>query len=162
MPIAARSLAEFELGRVVGTGSFGRVRLARHAATGLAVAIKTLAKAAVLANGQVRHVLNERDLLRLVDHPAFVRLLGSFADATCLHLVLEFVPGGELFTYLRCQRSALSEAHAVFYVAQLVLAFEHLHARDIVYRDLKVVFLFFCLFGCLLLLLVVGRRALAG
>jgi len=51
-------------------------------------------------------------------------------------LVLEYVPGGELFTYLRSV-GRLETPHAVFYGAQVTLMFEYLHSKNIVYRDLK-------------------------
>lgn len=52
---------------------------------------------------QVDHVLQERDLMRMVHHPSFVQLLASFQDESCLYLVMEYVPGGELFTIMKRQ-----------------------------------------------------------
>lgn len=50
---------------------------------------------------------------------------------------MEYVPGGEIFTHLRtCGKFA--EGTCKFYVAELTLVFEYLHARGVVYRDLKV------------------------
>lgn len=63
-------------------------------------------------------------------------------DASCLYLVLDFVPGGDMFAFLRDlpRRTGrkMPEMHARFYAAQLVLALEHLHSQGIAYRDLKV------------------------
>ena len=53
-----------------------------------------------------------------------------------MYLVLEFVPGGELFNLLR-KCNQFNEEQAQFYASQIVLAFEYLHYLDIIYRDLK-------------------------
>ncbi len=58
-------------------------------------------------------------------------------DTDSLYLVMDYVPGGEFFTHMR-DHGRLREEHARFYVAQIVLALDHLHSKGIVYRDLKV------------------------
>lgn len=122
---------------MLGTGSFGRVYLAHHTATGTVCAIKSLLKAQIIKNGQVAHVRSERDILSRSDHPYIVRMHAHFQDEHCIYFVMEFVAGGEFFSHLR-SRGQLPEDTARFYAAQVVLAFEYLHSKDIVYRDLKV------------------------
>lgn len=134
--LEAASLADFEVGKVLGTGSFGRVCLARHHATGSWCAIKTLLKAHIIKNQQVPHLRSERDVLRRLDHPFVVRMRGCFQDAACVHFVMEYVAGGEFFSHLRA-REQLGEEAARYYAAQVLLVFEYLHANGIVYRDLK-------------------------
>lgn len=51
-------------------------------------------------------------------------------------MLMEFVPGGELFTYLR-NRGRFSSVAGLFYATEIVCAIEYLHAKEIVYRDLK-------------------------
>jgi len=140
----AASLADFHVGRVIGAGSFGRVSVARHTASGAVCVIKALSKAACIKDGQVRHVIDEKGMLARVSgsgHPFLVNLRGWFQDATCLYLVLDYVAGGEFFSFLRDYparfNSRMREDHARFYAAQVVLALEHLHTRGIAYRDLK-------------------------
>ena len=125
------------MGRVLGTGSFGRVCLARHTPTDSVCAIKSLLKAQIIKNGQVAHVRSERDILGRLDFPFVVRMRSHFQDPQCVHFVMEYVAGGEFFTHLR-SRGQLAEEAARFYAAQVVLVFEYLHSKDIVYRDLKV------------------------
>ena len=135
--IRSCSADDFEIGRVLGTGSFGRVCLARHKATNTVIAIKSLLKARIIKNQQVAHVRSERDVLILLDHPFIVKMHSTFQDTHCINFVMEYVPGGEFFSHLR-SRGQLAEDVARFYAAQVLLVFEYLHSRDIVYRDLKV------------------------
>jgi serine/threonine protein kinase len=62
--------------------------------------------------------------------------LGHAQDERRLYMLLEYVPGGELFSHLR-QQGRFPEDTARFYTAQIVLAFQHLHNHNVVYRDLK-------------------------
>jgi len=71
-----------------------------------------------------------------LDHPGIVRLFGTCSDVTYLYLLMEYVPGGELFTYIR-QYGKLNVNIAKFYASELVLIIEYMHSRNIIYRDLK-------------------------
>ncbi|PRW56166.1 cAMP-dependent kinase catalytic subunit beta isoform X6 [Chlorella sorokiniana] len=124
------------VGRVLGTGSFGRVSLARHRASGLVCAIKALSKAHIVKNQQIAHLRSERDILRALDHPLLVRMHGCFQDEQCVYFVMEYVPGGEFFSHLKA-RGKLGEEAARLYAGEVLLMFEYLHSQDIVYRDLK-------------------------
>ena len=95
------NLEAFDVGAILGTGSFGRVPIARHLATGTVVAIKMLSKSQILKTKQVMHIKAERDILGMVNFPFLVQLYGCFQDAQCLYLVLEYIVGGEFFTHLR-------------------------------------------------------------
>lgn len=130
------SITDFELGKTLGTGSFGRVRHGRLTKTGEYVALKILRKSAVVRLKQVDHIMSERTILRGITHPFIVPLRGSFQDPLCLYLVLEYIPGGEFFTYLRRQ-GKLPPEQAKFYSAQIVTIFEYLHQFRVAYRDLK-------------------------
>lgn len=104
---------------------------------------------------QVEHTNNEQHMLEAVQHPFIINLWGTFQDASNLYMVMDFVPGGELFTLLR--RSNVSAVNSLiprtmliyaimqrfpdpvakFYAAEVALALNHLHTLDIIYRDLK-------------------------
>ncbi|ORX59159.1 Pkinase-domain-containing protein [Piromyces finnis] len=129
-------LDDFVIMQTLGTGSFGRVHLVKHKETGKYYAMKVLVKRQIIESKQVEHTINEKKILESLNHPYMVNLVGSFKDNRNLYIVLEYVCGGELFSYLRqCKR--LPNHVARFYAAQVVLAFEHLHSNDIIYRDLK-------------------------
>jgi serine/threonine protein kinase len=49
----------------------------------------------------VKHVKEEKEVMRMVDYPFFVMFRGSFQDDECVYIVMEYVPGGEFFTHLR-------------------------------------------------------------
>ena len=85
----------------LGAGSFGRVKLATHRATGTVCAVKILSKALVVMTRQARNVKSERELLLTLRHPLILRCHGSFADEDRLYLVLELVTGGELAAVLK-------------------------------------------------------------
>jgi serine/threonine protein kinase len=130
---------DFELLRVIGKGSFGKVFLVRkkdgpdaHAI----YALKALRKEVLLRRNQIEHTRSERAILEAVNHPFIVTLRYAFQTRDKLYIVTDFAPGGELFFWLKRDR-VFSQARARLYAAELVLALEHLHSLDVVYRDLK-------------------------
>lgn len=82
------------------------------------------------------HIKSEIVILNQIDFPLLVKMDGITQDERYLYIVLEYVPGGELFTYLRTVKNFKSE-DARFYAAQVTLMFDYLHTKNIIYRDLK-------------------------
>jgi len=130
------SLADFNVGVTLGTGSFGRVKFSTHKIKGSHWAIKMLKKSEVIRLQQVEHMVSEKTILAALSHPFIVTLAGTFQDARYLYMVLEYVVGGEFFTHLR-NAQRLDNNNAKFYAAQVSLIFEYLHSQDFIYRDLK-------------------------
>ncbi|KAL4810410.1 kinase-like domain-containing protein [Aspergillus unguis] len=123
----------------LGKGSFGTVLLVRHALTGKLYAQKQLKKASITVHKKlVEQTKTERTILESVNrHPFVVKLFYAFQDHERLYLVLEYAQGGELFTHLAMERM-FDEDAAAFYMAEMVLALEHLHQNvGVIYRDLK-------------------------
>ncbi|CAF3642631.1 unnamed protein product [Rotaria sp. Silwood1] len=117
-------------------GSFGRVMLVKHVSNGTFYAMKILEKQQIFKLRQIEHTLNEKRILQAISFPFIVNLNYHFKDNSYLYMVLEFIPGGDMFSLLR-KVGRFSEQHARFYAAQIVLTFEYLHYLDIIYRDLK-------------------------
>lgn len=135
-PKASYKLVDFVIHQTLGTGSFGRVHLVRSRYNHRFYAIKVLNKDKIVRTKQVEHTNNEKTLLEAVQHPFIVNLWGAFQDASNLYMVMDFVPGGELFTLLR-RSGRFPEPVAKFYAAEVALALNYLHRLDIIYRDLK-------------------------
>lgn len=119
-----------------GTGTFGRVRLVKHNASGEVYALKILKKSEILRLKQVDHIKSEIEVLQQIQHPFIVNLMGHFQDTDKLYMVIEYVPGGELFSHLRREGRFNNDASR-YYSSEIALAFQHLHLKNIVYRDLK-------------------------
>ncbi|KAL2868327.1 AGC family serine/threonine-protein kinase [Aspergillus lucknowensis] len=130
---------DFEPLLCLGKGSFGTVLLVRHALTGKLYAQKQFKKASITVHKKlIEQTKTERTILESVNrHPFVVKLFYAFQDHEKLYLILEYAQGGELFTHLAMERM-FDEDVAAFYVAEMVLALEHLHQNvGVIYRDLK-------------------------
>uniref|UniRef100_A0A6I8RXT3 Protein kinase domain-containing protein n=2 Tax=Xenopus tropicalis TaxID=8364 RepID=A0A6I8RXT3_XENTR len=139
-PVEPRSpsLDHFNLGQVLGEGGFGKVFLAQHKNTEVLYAIKALKKDQVLEKGNLDSVFHEKEILQRVsssEHPFLVSLHGTFQTASHLFYVMEYLPGGDMFEFIRSVE--LEEPDVMFYTACIVLGLEALHQLGIVHRDLK-------------------------
>ncbi|OAD00827.1 protein kinase A catalytic subunit [Mucor lusitanicus CBS 277.49] len=135
-PHCQLKLDNFNLQRTLGTGSFGRVHLIQSKINKRYYALKVLKKAEIVKLKQVEHTNNERSILTKVQHPFIVNLWGSFQDCANLYMVMDFVPGGELFSFLRKSKKFSNDV-ARFYAGEVLLALAYLHSKNIIYRDLK-------------------------
>ena len=129
-------LKDVRLKRALGVGTFGKVWLCTHKDS--VYALKQVAKAQVVKKGLVQHVKRERDVMAECSGASFlVGLTASFQDEQSLYLMMDLIPGGELFYYLQSLPGPLPEPSARFYTACVVEAFSFLHSRFYIYRDLK-------------------------
>uniref|UniRef100_A0A8C2A2Z2 Ribosomal protein S6 kinase n=1 Tax=Cyprinus carpio TaxID=7962 RepID=A0A8C2A2Z2_CYPCA len=129
---------QFELCKVLGQGSFGKVFLVKKITgpdAGQLYAMKVLKKATLKVRDRMRTKM-ERDILVEVNHPFIVKLHYAFQTEGKLYLILDFLRGGDLFTRLS-KEVMFTEEDVKFYLAELALALDHLHGLGIIYRDLK-------------------------
>ncbi|KAI8628344.1 Pkinase-domain-containing protein [Xylariaceae sp. FL1651] len=129
-------IEDFELLKVVGKGSFGKVMQVRKKDTNRIYALKTIRKAHIISRSEVAHTLAERSVLAQINNPFIVPLKFTFQSPEKLYFVLAFVNGGELFHHLQ-KEQRFDVNRARFYTAELLCALECLHGFNVIYRDLK-------------------------
>eukprot|EP00002_Diphylleia_rotans_P007484 TRINITY_DN1702_c0_g1_i1.p1 TRINITY_DN1702_c0_g1~~TRINITY_DN1702_c0_g1_i1.p1 ORF type:complete len:456 (+),score=85.60 TRINITY_DN1702_c0_g1_i1:55-1422(+) len=127
---------DFEIRKVLGRGGFGKVFQVVKKDTGRVYAMKAIKKEEVISRNEIDHTMAEKNILASINHPFIVNLRYAFQTSEKLYLVLDFVNGGELFYHLQRERR-FSEPRAKFYGAEIALALDYLHKRNIIYRDLK-------------------------
>ena len=130
------NLDDFELVRVIGKGSFGKVTLVRKKSDAKLYAMKVLAKQNIIKRKQVEHTRTERNVLGKLNHPFIVKLHYAFQTEAKLYFVLDYAAGGELFFHLSRMKK-FPEHMARFYSAEITLALDTMHDHGVVYRDLK-------------------------
>lgn len=124
--------------KMLGMGAFGKVWLATNRATKKPYALKTITKRQLIDAGQVKGVLREKQIMASLEHPFILPLISSFQDENFLYLMLPFILGGELFNVVHTDtRDGLDNTSSQFYAACILEALGYLHARNIVYRDMK-------------------------
>uniref|UniRef100_A0A8C9NQK0 non-specific serine/threonine protein kinase n=1 Tax=Serinus canaria TaxID=9135 RepID=A0A8C9NQK0_SERCA len=123
--------SQFELLKVLGQGSFGKVFLVKKISGSDARQLYAMK----VIRDRVRTKM-ERDILVEVNHPFIVKLHYAFQTEGKLYLILDFLRGGDLFTRLS-KEVMFTEDDVKFYLAELALALDHLHSLGIIYRDLK-------------------------
>lgn len=132
--VKAADVGEVRMLRTVGIGTFGVVKLCElH---GSPFVLKIMSKSHVIAYKQRDNTFSEKETLAELSHPFIVKLYKTFNSNLCIYMLLQYIPGGELFSFLRRERT-LSLSLAQFYTAQMVLALQYLVSKEIVYRDLK-------------------------
>lgn len=127
---------DFDLLKVIGKGSFGKVMQVRKKDSGKIYALKAIRKSHIVSRSEVVHTLAERTVLARVDNPFIVPLKFSFQSPEKLYLVLSFINGGELFYHLQ-KEGKFELQRSRLYTAELLSALECLHSLDVIYRDLK-------------------------
>jgi len=124
--------------KMLGMGAFGKVWLATSRDTKKPYALKTITKRQLIDAGQVKGVMREKQIMASLEHPFILPLVGSFQDENFLYLLLPLVQGGELFNVVHTDtRDGLDNNSSQFYAACILEALGYLHARNIVYRDMK-------------------------
>ncbi|KAD4584279.1 hypothetical protein E3N88_21880 [Mikania micrantha] len=128
-------MERYELGRLLGQGTFAKVYYGRNTRTGQGVAIKVIDKEKVLRVGLTNQIKREISIMRLVKHPNILELYEVMATKTKIYFALEYAKGGELFD--KVSKGRLKEQIARKYFQQLINAVDFCHSRGVYHRDLK-------------------------
>ncbi|XP_059448288.1 CBL-interacting serine/threonine-protein kinase 1-like [Corylus avellana] len=129
-------LGKYELGRTLGEGNFGKVKLARNVETGHYVAVKIIEKNKVIALKITDQIKREIATLKLLKHPNVVRLHEVLASKNKINMVLEYVTGGELFNRI-ASKGKLKEIEGRKLFQQLIDGVSYCHTKGVFHRDLK-------------------------
>ncbi|KAI8852407.1 kinase-like domain-containing protein [Chytridium lagenaria] len=130
------SLQDFDVGRALGKGKFGRVYLAREKKSGYVVALKILFKAELIESKVEKQLRREIEIQSHLRHKNILRLYGYFYDAKRVYLILEYAAQGELYKHLR-KSQRFSEQKAAIYILQMADALSYLHKKHVIHRDIK-------------------------
>lgn len=137
MQVRRQEVGEYVLGRTLGTGTTGKVKVAERKDTGEQVAIKIIKKSSFdLKPDLQRKIRREIALMRLMDHPHLLKLKEVCESNRHLYIVLEYASHGELFDYLVSRRHLSAEV-ALNFFRQIIYGLDYLHLHAICHRDLK-------------------------
>lgn len=128
-------MQKYEVGKLLGQGTFAKVYHARNIETSQSVAIKVIDKDKIFKVGLMEQIKREISVMKLVRHPNIVQLYEVMATKSKIYFVLEYVKGGELFN--KIAKGKLREDASRKYFQQLVSAVDFCHSRGVYHRDLK-------------------------
>ncbi|XVF76539.1 hypothetical protein PTKIN_Ptkin13bG0273700 [Pterospermum kingtungense] len=130
------ALPNYKVGKTLGIGSFGKVKIAEHVLTGHKVAIKIIKREKIENKEMEEKVKRETKILRLFKHPHIIRLYEVIETATDVFMVMEYVTCGELFDYI-VQKGRVKEDEARKFFQQIICGVEYCHKNKVVHRDIK-------------------------
>ncbi|KAI5290404.1 Protein kinase [Ascosphaera aggregata] len=132
---ATQRLDQYKIVRSLGEGSFGKVKLAVHSASGREVALKVISRRKLLSRDMVGRVEREIQYLQLLRHPHIIKLYTVIPTKKDIIMVMEYAER-ELFDYL-VKRGRCTDDEARTFFQQIICAVEYCHRHKIVHRDLK-------------------------
>lgn len=130
------TIKDFDLLKVVGKGSFGKVMQVRKKDNGRIYAMKVLNKKTIIERNELAHTQAEKNILQKLVHPFLVNLVYAFQTEDKLYFIMDFINGGELFFHLQ-KEEKFSDDRVRFYCAEIICGLEYLHVKGVLYRDLK-------------------------
>ncbi|XP_063411324.1 5'-AMP-activated protein kinase catalytic subunit alpha-2-like isoform X7 [Mytilus trossulus] len=129
-------IGHYILGETLGTGTFGKVKIATHYITSHKVAVKILNRNKIKSLDVVSKIKREIQNLKLFRHPHIIKLYQVISTPTDIFMVMEYVGGGELFDYI-VKHGKLKEPEARRFFQQIISGVEYCHRHMVVHRDLK-------------------------
>ncbi|OMJ67048.1 hypothetical protein SteCoe_35891 [Stentor coeruleus] len=131
-----KDIGDYTIGKTIGEGTFGKVKLGFHNMTGEKVAIKILEKKRIIDVADIERVSREIHILKLIRHPNIIQLYEIIETPAKLYLIMEYASSGELFDYIVSQ-TRIKEPEACKIFQQLIAGIEYIHKLNVVHRDLK-------------------------
>ncbi|KNE54668.1 CAMK/CAMKL protein kinase [Allomyces macrogynus ATCC 38327] len=129
-------IGNYKIDRTLGQGTYGKVKLGLHTASGEKVAIKIIEKANIQSQRQVARIQREIRFLKLLHHPHIVKVFEVHETNDQIFIVMEFVQGGELFDYI-VSHKRVKEKEARSFYRMMLSALHYCHANAVIHRDLK-------------------------
>ena len=133
-------MADFNFLKELGEGSFGKVLLVQHKKTNAKYALKVVDKQHVLTEPDKSSFLREVEINYKINHPNIVKLFGHFEDNECCYLLMEYIGGGDLFSYIPVNgKSILKPEQAASIIKDVISAVYYIHHMNppIMHRDIK-------------------------
>jgi len=137
LPSRPWCIDDFALGKPLGKGKFGLVYLGKQKLTGTQIALKVLFKQPMQAANCMHNLRREVEIQTRLRHRNITRLNGYFHDAKNVYLILEFLPGGELYKAVAKAGGCVSEAQARLFMRDVASAVAYMHQRHVYHRDIK-------------------------
>ncbi|CAO2611611.1 Serine/threonine-protein kinase Nek5, partial [Lemmus lemmus] len=132
-PLTPETMDKFDLIKIIGEGTYGKVYLAKHKTESNQCVIKEID-----FTKEKEASKKEVVLLAQMRHPNIVTFFGSFQENSRLFIVMEYCDGGDLMQRIRRQRGVLfSEDQILCWFVQISLGLKHIHDRKILHRDIK-------------------------
>lgn len=136
VPSSSAVMDMYMVGKVVGVGSYGKVRAAWHRLTSSKVAIKTYDKSKLKDPAHWKRVHSEIKIMEQISHPRIARMYEAVETPKRMHLIMECLDGGNLCSYVKAKRR-LSEEESKRIFFQILQAIEYLHSLGVSHRDVK-------------------------
>ena len=129
-------LSSFIIMEKIGEGAFGQVFKSKLEKTNKTYAMKSISKKHLVKTKQIKYALSECKILKQMDHQFIIKMHYAFQTVNYIHFILDLCEGGDLSMHIQ-RKEIFDEDEAKFYIAELILAVEHLHSKNIIYRDMK-------------------------
>lgn len=131
-----RSIGHYVLGKALGEGTFGKVKVGTHILTGEKVAVKILEKSRIVEPADVERVSREIHILKRIRHRNVIQLFEVIDTPRHIFLIMEYSGGGELFDYI-VKHQRVREHEAARFFHEICDGVEYLHSMYVTHRDLK-------------------------